>query len=635
MLKWGLLMGFIKEKYSLKSYQSRSSEFVKANRKVVLALPTGSGKSLASTFSIYDIFAKEDYRVLFITEKVAIDDIQECMNTFFKKGTYKPCDTVGYNFSSREIIYSDFITGDYNAIVTTYAIMRNDKDYLLTLINHLKSRGIKLALVLDEATQVKSEDSLNHKVAKVLGKRCDVVIALTATPISSKLNDIDNIIRCVGSESYLSKERFKNRFEINTFETEGFLFKIKGSSVYINSENDSLPERVLKKGVPYFKIPWKIDKKIFPESITIHTKRSQTHKVNGLSIYLPSLRVNDGDYSLDITPFLSWDKSKHSFTLYVPLVRNLRESLVRFHSIGFTLNSTDTRKNTVESNHTVIFSYEIGGNLIGYKNISEYKEITKNVLFTLNKSEVGDIPPTVLLKRQYKTDSMTKKAVQKVYETAKGATTSVARIMIASTAVSHILEDNKLYINSKVKLLLEDLASEISNDPVIIFSPLVTVVEYLSKVLENKNIDHCTYHGQLSNEAKTKNKNDFKSGRKKIIIISSAAAKGVNLQIARTMIFFDLPYTAENFMQVSGRISRLGSLHNSLNVIAYRSESEDAIENCLYRSIMGQMNFIRKVSLDLVDDSLVDKGVTDLIDPEDADKYILSRLGHSKHYYCN
>lgn len=627
-------MGFISKKYKLKSYQERTSDFVKKNKKVLLALPTGSGKSLAATYAIDEVF-KDNYKVFFFTEKVAIDDIIECMTSFFSKNTYRPFSTVGCNFPLREEYYSELIYDTYNAMVSTYAIMRNDKDYLITLIKHLKSTGVKVALVIDEATQVKSEESQNHRVAKTLGYYCDIVIALTATPITSKLNDIDNIIRCLSTSEYVSKEKFQRRFEINTFETEGFLFKISGSGLYVNSEEDQLPERVLKRGIPFFKVPWKIAKGLKPISITIHTKRPQLCKINGLEIYIPSLKESKDNFTGDITPFLKYDEAKNSFYLYAPLVRSYSDSRVKFRSIGFTLTVYNSKaKANIESNHIIIFSYDIGGNLVGYKNLSEYTEITKNVLFTLNKNEVGDIPPSNLLRRYYTTDTHTRKAVQHVYETAKGGVTSVARIMIASSAVSTILgEEGKPYINSKVKLLLEDLSSELGTDPIIVFSPLVTVIEYLSNILDSKGIDHCTYHGKLSNADKVKNKNDFKAGRKKVILISPAASKGVNFQIAKTVIFFDLVFTAENFMQVSGRISRLGSTHKTLNIISYLSESEDAIENCLYRSVMGQMNFINKVDSNLVDNNLIDRNVSDLIDPEDADRYILKRLGYSKHYY--
>ena len=627
-------MGFKGNKYKLKSYQERACSFTKKYKKVLLALPTGSGKTLSSTFSINDTLGS-GFRVLFFTETVAIDDIIESMETFFTKGTFKPVSTIGCNFAIRENLYSDFVSGeDINSIISTYAIMRNDQAYLSTLIKYFKSQGIKVALVIDEATQVKNEESLNHKVAKSLGAYCDLVIALTATPISSKLNDIDNIIRCLNTKNYISKEQFRNRFEINTFDMEGFLFKVTGADVYINSDDSPVPDKVVKKGRAYFKIPWKVSKILEPKKIIIHTKKPQSHLLNSVEVFLPSLTNRDRDFTGDITPTIKYDKVTNKLILYTPIVKCVNDSSVRYRTVGFSIIYYNHKsKKEQEINYVYSFSYDIGGNLIGYKNLNEYKEITKEVLFTLGKDEVGEIPPYVLMRRHFHNDSYTKKAVCNVYENSKGGTTSVARIMIATSAPSYILED-KLTINNKAKTLIEDLKSELSNEPIIIYSSLVSVLKYLSEVLESKNIEHCIYHGQLSNEEKTRNKNLFKSGKSKIILASSAAAKGVNLQIAKTVIFYDGgTYTAEFFQQVAGRVGRLGSLHKSLNIIAYQAESEEAIENCLYRNVMGQMNFILKVDSNLVDVNLIDKSITDLIDPEDSDKYILNRLGHSKRYY--
>ena len=355
-------MGFLENKFKLKSYQVRAFEFIKKNKKVLLALPTGSGKTLSSTYSIVKSLPA-NFRVLFFTETVAIDDIIESMCTFFSKDTYKPVSTIGCNFSIREEFYEQFVSGNINAIVTTYAILRNDKDYLLALLRYFKAQGIPVAIVLDEATQVKNEESINHKVSKSLGALCDLMIALTATPISSKLNDIDNIIRCLNTKNYISKDKFKNSFEINTFETEGFLFKMKGeagNSLCLNSEYSALPGKVIKKGKPYFKIPWKLEKHLKPKKVTIHTKRPVNIDIlDGEGLSLPALNNREGDFIGDITPSIIYNKEKNVFSIYTPIVKCIRDNTVRFRSVGFTITYYDAKaKKTIEMKHLYTFSYE-------------------------------------------------------------------------------------------------------------------------------------------------------------------------------------------------------------------------------------------------------------------------------------
>lgn len=117
------------------------------------------------------------------------------------------------------------------------------------------------------------------------------------------------------------------------------------------------------------------------------------------------------------------------------------------------------------------------------------------------------------------------------------------------------------------------------------------------------------------------------------MLTNLSASKGVDLQIAGAVFFYDYPFTYGDMNQLFGRISRVGSKFNSLLVHMYLSESELAIENCMYKSIIMQMNFASKVDNHLVDFDLLDSDIVGDLDPEDADKYLMSSLGFSKSYY--
>jgi SNF2 family DNA or RNA helicase len=48
----------------------------------------------------------------------------------------------------------------------------------------------------------------------------------------------------------------------------------------------------------------------------------------------------------------------------------------------------------------------------------------------------------------------------------------------------------------------------------------------------------------------------------KVAWITSAAAEGVNLQAAKAMIFYDSPWSAGDYIQLLGRMIRIGSVHD-------------------------------------------------------------------------
>jgi superfamily II DNA or RNA helicase len=631
-----LSLRFRKSEYSLMPYQEEAHQFISKNLRVLVTLPAGSGKTLLSLYSVDTLFP-EKRRILFVTETVVIDDIFECIEKFFFDETFFPICTIGYGPDSRQEMYQQYISGELDLIITTYATIRNDFKYFLTLFKHFRNNGISSIFVIDEASAVRNEDSQNHQCCTALGKAADLVIALTATPIATKLGDIDNVIRCVTPSNYMTRDEFRSKFEINLLDTDGFLFKASNTKLYVNSEEDETPARVVIKGQAYFRVPWKFGVGAIISKLVIHTPRKISYTNFNQAIKIPPLRPIDfSTYSIDISPSVKFATvtEKGVGYLMVPITRAMKGGPTRFRSINLTLTVKLPGEREREIDTVISYSYEISGTIVGYKNLSKYREMTRDVLFSLAK--VGYYPPTNVIKRYYTTDKKTKQAVASVYEDAekRNLPASVARIITASSAPGLFLEDTK-YINNKTKTLIDDLKSEISNAPILVFSPYVNVLEYLSKVLVSVGIEHTMYHGQLSDEEKSSNKKAFKSGRSNILLMSLAAAKGVNLQRARTLCLFDHPFTSENFTQLAGRISRLGSLHKDLLVHSYQSESGDAIENCLYYSIMLQLNFIMTVEPDFVDKDLVDSEVVGSLNPEDADKYMLTRLGYSKSYYCN
>lgn len=627
-------MPFKSDEYTLKSYQEEASQFSSDNKKTLLALPTGSGKTLTAAHAIYTTF-KKDFTIFWVTEKVAIPDTYEAMLQFFDAGDFIPWNTSGYNFTEREEIYLEVLDGSVNAMIMTYALLRNDREYLLPIIQNLKSQGRKVILVLDEASQIKNPNSINFLVAQKLSKLADMTIALTATPISSKLSDIHSIVKSFGLKSYMTDSEFENTFTINQLATTGFLFKIRGTKLRVDSDQDPLPNRVYKAGRAYFKIPWKIPLGIWIDKLVLKGVRVKEVGSSG-SVRLASAKpLKPGLHVHTLEALLNFGTvSSHGEAhLYVPITRRTDGYDVNFRSIPFEVHYTSHISKTKKKMDCVIsFRYTIEGTVLGYKNLASYKDSVSNVLYSMSKSMVGDIPNSVLVSRYYETDDYTRKAVATVYAESI-MQTSVARITIASSNPSLILEDDKDYVNSKLKLLLADLETEVSNEPILIFSPYVKTLNFLYEVISKKH-KVSIYHGQLNDKVKLENKNDFRSGRTNILLMSTAASKGVNLQNARSVFFYDYPFTAENFQQISGRISRLGSKHKKLLVYSYLSESSSAIENCLYNSVQAQMNFIDKVDSNLVDKDLIDRDIKDFLDPEDSNQYLLTRLGLSKSYYC-
>lgn len=62
---------------------------------------------------------------------------------------------------------------------------------------------------------------------------------------------------------------------------------------------------------------------------------------------------------------------------------------------------------------------------------------------------------------------------------------------------------------------------------------------------------------------------EFQSGALDVLVCTSSAEKGLNLQAATTIVHYDLPWTPKGVIQRTGRAQRLASEHTELNVVFY------------------------------------------------------------------
>lgn len=75
----------------------------------------------------------------------------------------------------------------------------------------------------------------------------------------------------------------------------------------------------------------------------------------------------------------------------------------------------------------------------------------------------------------------------------------------------------------------------------------------------------------------------FDAGDLDVLTLSSSAQRGINLQTASKLIHLDLPLTSTAALQRSGRIVRLGSNHEEVNV--YSSYYENTLEEIIFKEL--------------------------------------------------
>jgi len=169
----------------------------------------------------------------------------------------------------------------------------------------------------------------------------------------------------------------------------------------------------------------------------------------------------------------------------------------------------------------------------------------------------------------------------------------------------------------KVDLLLELLDGELAEEKVIVFTRFRKMVDRLQDLLVARDYElgiepgegraweprackdgkgmvrvtgsENTYQRDAARRAFTETDDT------RVIFLTMAGAEGINLQQARVMVFFDLPWSAGDLLQLVGRMIRIGSPHQSVyavNLIAEGPFGEATIDKHVSDTLSKKMGYI-------------------------------------------
>jgi superfamily II DNA or RNA helicase len=135
--------------------------------------------------------------------------------------------------------------------------------------------------------------------------------------------------------------------------------------------------------------------------------------------------------------------------------------------------------------------------------------------------------------------------------------------------------------NTKLAMLLELLDTELEDEPVIVYSPFSTSITHLSRALQDRNPLMIT--GAVSKDGRDKARLDFQAGKSNLIMITDAGGEALNLQRAKHVIFYSLPWSVGSYIQVVGRARRFGSVHKYLGVwhLLMKDSVDELVESIL------------------------------------------------------
>jgi ATP-dependent RNA helicase RhlE len=119
----------------------------------------------------------------------------------------------------------------------------------------------------------------------------------------------------------------------------------------------------------------------------------------------------------------------------------------------------------------------------------------------------------------------------------------------------------------KRELLLHILAAD-SRKQTLVFGRTKHGCDKLTKFLEQSGIKAAAIHGNKSQGARLRALKDFKAGRINVLVATDIAARGIDIDQLPTVINFDLPMVAEDYVHRIGRTGRNGSQGEAISLVA-------------------------------------------------------------------
>jgi len=231
--------------------------------------------------------------------------------------------------------------------------------------------------------------------------------------------------------------------------------------------------------------------------------------------------------------------------------------------------------------------------ILGEKNVDEFREIIKPLVIRKEKRECLSLPPASTVIRKVELSKEQKRIEKRLLELAKEDPDNVLKyftyarenVISPDLVPVKVLEqpmglslwgiDEPLeYTPSKVEELLSgkirpdqieltprlqevsDIICESGREKLIIYSPYVKSLEVIKRCILKEPcsmlIGGCNVTSELER---------FRSEENRILLMSSAGEEGHNLQMASLMLVLSKPYNPAKLSQLFGRIERKGQSH--------------------------------------------------------------------------
>jgi SNF2 family DNA or RNA helicase len=177
-------------------------------------------------------------------------------------------------------------------------------------------------------------------------------------------------------------------------------------------------------------------------------------------------------------------------------------------------------------------------------------------------------------------------------------TTQLTALIYCQEIVNHpALIEYPDYTSEKLDALMDMVTDggDLHDEKVIVFTRFKEMVNTAMPVLERAKIK-CVRVTGSENEAQRKAAMDAfqdPNDPTRVIFITMAGGDAINLQAAKALVFYDSPWSAGDYLQIVGRMIRIGSDHDTCYAI--HLVCRDTIDERVQQVVRKKMGLIEQV----------------------------------------
>lgn len=294
------------------------------------------------------------------------------------------------------------------------------------------------------------------------------------------------------------------------------------------------------------------------------------------------------------------DRSKRVYGLTATLLKNkLEEGFSIYKAIRPDVFGTKT---AFMSDYCVVKLQAVKGNrkipiIVGYKNLQHFRDridpyflgrpkhvvsdelptlTTREITFEINKAEdakYGEALSGILElgDGEVKDFEENKALVSLTYCQQVVDSLSLLKFDETSEIQGGIFRDEAIEVKakgSKEQAFVDLIKDELDEEKVIVYTRFESLVGRLQKLLADEGVKSVRITGKENDKARAVSQAAFQNleSDTRVVFITDAGSEAINLQAASATIFYDAPWSWGNYIQILGRMIRIGSPHKGVLV---------------------------------------------------------------------